>query len=375
MDPQVKRKIDQAKIFLMTHNNGKGTVFFSSLLSYLKIVIEPGCKTAWTDAIHLGLDPEFVLKCAPDELVGVFMHELGHVIFEHIEIALENKLINKTHNIAGDHHINLWLKKMGFALPHFIDPYCDPKYTNWSTMQIYADLIKNPPPKKPKGMGRDIRMPKGMSKTEHKERVIGHIVKATMQAEMQKDHGSIPGHIGRIVKQVTAPKLPWQHILQNFMSSYARDDYSMRRPNKRYMPDFYLPTLQSESMGHMICAKDVSGSITSQELNEIDAEEKYFWETIQPDTLRSITFHTEIHMNKIYTKGDILPISILNGGGGTNVKPVLQYVRDEDPKLLLLFTDGFFTMPDISEITTDIFWIIKGKKDFNPPKGTVIHME
>jgi len=373
MDPEVLRKINQAKIILMTT---PGTVFFSSLLSYLKIVIDETMSTAWTDAIHIGFNPDFVKKCTPDELIGVFMHELGHVIYEHVEIALDGKLVHDTYNIAGDHYINLWLEQMGYTLPHFIDFYCDTKYTRWSSLKIYADLIKNPPPPPPpNGMGSDIRMPENMSKAEHKERVISNIVKATMQAEMNDEYGSVPGHIKRIVKDVVAPKLPWQTILQNHLNNYARNDYTLRRPNKRYMPDFYLPTLYSENMGHVICAKDVSGSISAQELSQIDAEQTYFWDVMKPLTMRVMTFDTQIHQNKIIEQGDTPQESVLEGGGGTDVRPILKYVREEDPKLTLIFTDGYFEVPNLEEITNDIFWIIKGNPNFKVPHGTVIHMD
>ena len=383
MDPEIRRKIDQVKIDMMDED--AGTIFFSALLTQLQIVIDDTMPTAWTDAIHIGLNPDLVKRATVEELTGVFMHELGHVIFEHIQIALENKewLDHDRHNQAGDHHINLRNKAAGYILPHWIKPLEDPKYRGWSTMKIYNDLAANPPPKPSYGpgecgMGSDVRLPKGMSKSEHKERVISTIVKATMQAEMmgQKGIGSVPGHIKRIVKEVTSPKLPWPMILQNYMTSYARDDYSMRRPNKRYMPDLYLPSLHSESFGHMIVAADVSGSISTKELDIALAETRYIYDTIQPETLRLISFDTKIRNNNMYRDREPLPDElILHGGGGTNVVPVLKYVRDEDPKLCVIFTDGHFSPPDLSDCTGDLFWVIKGNKNFTAVKGIVIHME
>lgn len=387
MDPQIQKKINQVKIDMMDEEGG--TIFFSSLLTQLQIVIDPTMPTAWTDAISIGLNPDLVLKATVPELIGVFMHELGHVIFDHIEIALENKewIDHDVHNQAGDHHINLRLRADGYSLPHWITPLEDPKYKGWSTMKIYNDLIKNPPPKQPSqpnkggvpcGMGSDVRLPSGMSKSEHKEHVISTIVKASMQATMmgEKGIGSIPGHIKRIVKEVTSPKLPWNVILQNYLSSYSREDYSMRRPNKRFMPDLYLPSLYSESFGHAIVAADVSGSISRNDLATGHSETRYFYEVMKPESLRYISFDTEIRDNVVYRDGDPLPEELtLHGGGGTNVVPVLQYVRDEDPKLCIIFTDGHFTPPDLDDCTGDLFWIIKGNKNFKATKGTVIHME
>ena len=375
MDAEIRRKIGQTKFAMM---EDEGLVFFSSLLSFLKIQIDDTMDTAWTDAVNLGLNPELVMRATPEELMGVFMHELGHVIYDHIPIAMENKdwIDHKLHNIAGDHHINLVNSKAGYILPHWIKPYQDPKYTDMSTMAIYADLEQNPPEDLPNGMGEDLRMPEDMDAAEHKERVISIVVKATIQAKMSNGAGSVPGFVQRFVDEVTCPKLPWWMILQNKMASMSREDYSMRRPNRRYMPDMYLPSLYSESMGHMIEAFDVSGSITKDELNVAVSEGKYAWETVKPESLRFMTFDVAIHHNEMYVEGDTLPTRVeLEGGGGTCVDLILKYIREEDPKLALIFTDGGFAMPDLEDIETDIIWIIKGCPTFNPPSGTVIHME
>jgi len=375
MTPSIQKKINQVKVDWM--NPDSGSTFFSALLSFMHIEIDDSMSTAWTDAISIGLSPDLVEKCTVAELSGVLMHELGHVTKDHIQICMENDWINSSdHNIACDHNINLEIAAAGFVLPHWIDPYQDPKYTGWSSMAIYADIQKNPPPPKPNGMGDDIRMPESMPIEEVKEKIISNIVKATMQAEKANDYGSVPGHIQRFVKDVLSPQLPWYMILANYLTAISRDDYSMRRPNRKYMPDFYMPSLYSESMGHAIHAYDVSGSITEAELNLATAEGKYFWDTIQPESLRLISFDTKIHLNIVLTPGDEYPTDLdLMGGGGTNVIPVLKYVKEEDPKLCLIFTDGGFLMPDLSQITSDIFWIIKGCPTFSPPHGTVIHMD
>jgi predicted metal-dependent peptidase len=380
----IQLRLDQAKIHLMRQKN---TVFFSALLGTLKIFPSDRNDTAWTDGLNMGLYPGFVNQLDTDELVWVLMHELGHVIFEHIPIAIENNLKMHRHNIAGDHYINLWLKQLGYKEPDCISVYRDSKYRNWSSMKIYFDLPDNPPPPsqggsggnppgggKSKGMGDDIVLPKPDEVSTHREKVNDNILKATIQADMMGEPGSVPGNIRRYVQSIVAPELPWQHILQNHMNAYNHADYSMHRPNRRYLPDFYLPSQLSESMGHMISAKDVSGSIDDDLLGEIDAEEKYVWEVLKPVSLRSITFDTKIHMNEVFYEGDMLPESVLEGGGGTNVHPIMKYIMEEDPVVALIFTDGGFSMPTFEDTPTDIYWIIKGNRNFKPTKGTVIHL-
>jgi len=378
MDPEIRRKIDQVKIDMMDADSG--TVFFSSLLTYLKIEIDDSMPTAWTNGLSIGLNPDLVLRSNVAELTGVFMHELGHVIYDHIPIALENKewIDRKRHNIAGDHHINLKNKAAGYILPHWIDPYEDPQYIGMSTMAIYEVLPATPPPPATGkiSMGNDIRMPEGMPAEEFKERVVGNIIKATMQAQMADDYGSVPGHIQRIVDEITHPKLPWWIILQNHMAAYAKEDYSMRRINRKYMPEFIIPGLWSESMDHMLAASDCSGSISAEELAIGLGETRYVFDVLKPKSLRLMSFDVDIHFNELFEEGAELPDKIdLMGGGGTDVNLILKYIREEDPKLSLIFTDGGFEMPNLDNIPGDLFWIIKGCPNFDPPKGTVIHME
>ena len=366
------KKINQAKVDLMSDDN---TTFFSSLLSFKKLVEDPGCGTAWTDSINIGYDPEFIAKCTVEETLGVLLHELGHIIYEHIDICRDLDLRADVHNIAGDHYINLWLRNLRYKLPSFLDLHEDPKYIGWGTQQIYDELMRNPPPPKPNGLGLDCRQPKGKSPRDVQERVKGDLAKAVLQAEMNNDYGSVPGAIKRVVEDFISPRLPWNQILQNFLSAYNRADYTYRRPNKRFQPEFYMPSMYSESMGHMIAAGDCSGSITPDQWNEIIAEIRWGKSILNPTTLRLISFDTHIHHNKIYEEYDELPNVFRKGGGGTNVKPILQYVREEDPVVTLIFTDGYFSMPDVSEITNDIFWIISKNRNFDPPHGTVIHLE
>jgi len=377
----IQLRLDQAKIHLIRQKN---TVFFSSLLATMKIFPSDKNDTAWTDGLQIGMYPGFVALLDTEELVWVLMHELGHIIFDHVAIAIEGKLEMNRHNIAGDHYINLWLKQLGYKEPQCISVYRDAKYKNWSSMKIYHDLPKNPPPppqggsggNKPGGreMGKDIVKPKEADKSAHMEKITDNILKATIQADALGEPGSVPGNIRRFVQSVVSPELPWQHILQNHMNAYNHADYSMHRPNRRYLPEFYLPSQLSESMGHMISAKDVSGSISDRLLAECDAEEKYVWDTLKPVSMRCITFDTEIHMNQVFNQGDTLPDSVLEGGGGTDVHPVLKYIMDEDPVVALIFTDGGFSMPDFGDTPTDIYWVIKGNRNFKPPKGTVIHL-
>lgn len=364
-------KIDKAKFEMMRVD--KGTTFFTALLAGLKYIYDDSVPYAATDGIHMWLNPDFINQLPQEEIIGLLMHEVGHVIYEHPIICSEGKLDQPTHNIAGDHYINLWLLAKGFTLPHFPPAYADKKYLGWSTMQIYLDLIKNKN-KAPQNCMLDVKpAPKGMSEQEHRLKITNNILKAVMQAEIAKDYGSIPGEVMQTVEKIRSPELDWTVVLANYMEDYARDDYSWSRPNKRYMPEFYLPTMRSIHMGQLTVGMDVSGSTTGRVLGIQFAEVKYLFETLQPKQMHLMTFDTKVHLNEYYHPGDDLDEVELKGGGGTNVRPLLKSIAEEQPLLSLIFTDGYFSMPDIDDITSDIIWIVTGNSSFNPPKGVVIH--
>ena len=364
-------KIDKAKFEMMRVD--KGTTFFTALLAGLKHIYDDSVPYAGTDGISIWLNPDFINQLPQDEIIGLLMHEIGHVIYEHPIIASEGKLNHEIHNIAGDHYINLWLLSKGFTLPHFPPHYADKKYIGWSTMQIYNDLIKQQN-KSPKKFMMDIKpAPKGMSEQEHKLKITNNVLKAVLQAEIAQDYGSIPGEVMQAVEKIRSPELPWTVILANYMDTYNKDDYSWSRPNKRYLPDWWLPIMRSIHMGQMTVGMDVSGSTTGRVLGIQYAEVKYLFETLQPESMRLMTFDTRKHLDKIFRPGDDLDEVELKGGGGTNVGPLLKSIEEDQPLLSLIFTDGYFSMPDMTDIDTDIIWIVTGNSSFDPPKGTVIH--
>ena len=62
----------------------------------------------------------------------------------------------------------------------------------------------------------------------------------------------------------------------------------------------------------------------------------------------------------------------LHGGGGTDITPFFQALREDQPELAIIFSDGFFFMPDHRGISTDLIWIVFNNPQFTPPIGRVI---
>ena len=368
--------IDRAKLTLMGHKN---TTFYSSFLSMLNVIIDSNCPTAATNGLFIRYGPDFLDQISNEEILGLTLHEVEHVVNGHCDYLMyppETYCHDKL-NIAQDHYINLRLLALGYKLPDVegIGYLADPQYKGMSSMEIYHKLPDNGP-----GMPQSLRdviggPPDGMTAEEHQRRVLNTIVKAVIMAEQANDAGSIPGNLRAELEDILSPKLPWTTILQQYLTEFQAEDYSMRRPNRRFMPGFYLPTLEGEGLGHLVMAGDVSGSMWDT-IHEVWSEFKYIFETMNPITAHVMTIDTEVHLDKTYEAGDELDEWELTGGGGTEVQPVIDAIAEESPAFALIFTDGYFPMPNMDAITdTDIFWIIKDNPEFNPPKGIAIPFE
>jgi predicted metal-dependent peptidase len=366
-----EKAINKAKLKLFT---SKDTAFFSNLLAQLKIEWVEHISTAATNGTHLYLNKDFVTSLNINELIGLLLHEVYHCALDHMNRAKSADLDYQIYNIAADYVINNQLDNMGYKLPEI--GLIDHKYDGWSTRQVYDDIYDNAD-KIPSGFEIDIIMetPEGVSESEHHEEVLTNVIKAVTQARLSNQHGSIPGEIARRVEDIVNPKLPWEAILQDYMNAYKKEDYTWSRPNKRFWPDVYLPSMRSESLDQITVGLDVSGSISQKDLNAFMAEVRYIKDILQPRKLRIMSFDTKVRADNTFEEGESIEDFVAYGGGGTNINPLIKSVRAEEPEIVLIFTDGEFDMPDLSKVHSDMYWIKIGSYKFNPTKGEVIDFD
>jgi predicted metal-dependent peptidase len=378
-------KMDQAKFQFLDMD---GNEFFSFLLSNIEIICDPNAayKTAWTNGPQMGFHPEFVEKCKVAELVGVTYHELQHVIYEHVTIAQEMSLDPKIHNIACDHYNNLEALSQGFVLPSFIDFYADSKYAGWSSMEIYDHLAANKEDREKdfaifeSGLGADIApLPEGMDPKEAKDEIGDLLIQAVMQADMSGAPGSVPSDIRRWYDEVSAPKRPWWKILHTkVMTQFAKDDYSMRRPNRRHQHrGIYLPQLFSEKVGAIAYGFDVSGSMGSHDMGLAVSVSKDIRHALKPSEIHVMCFDTEVHDCGTLREGQPFSQVELIGGGGTDVNPFLDMCREKKPDIMICFTDGGFLHPSSMEgiDTTRLFWVLTCDPWCKSLRGTEIRVD
>lgn len=313
--------------------------FLATLVFGLKTEVTDAISTACTDGTHLLVNPAFFNSLDSDQQITLLAHEAYHVALSHI-LRLGDR-DPKLWNIATDYVINLMLHKAKFKdIPQGL---LDHQYDNMSADEVYAKLLKNPPkvpapdhmmqPKDANGNPEDPQITKA--------KIDKLIVKAATHAKLagEKALGDLPSDMQRAIEEALNPKLDWRTILMNHMSSFKKEDYSYRRPNKKYLPDFYMPTLYSESLGSIGVAFDASGSVSDEDFNLFKSEVDLIRNMLNPESVDLISFDTKLQTRHVITSD--MPIKDLEFGGygGTSLAPVFEHFNKNKPEVLIVFSD------------------------------------
>lgn len=362
--PEIQKAYDKAKIALMAKPD---TAFFTTIVFSLKLLWDWIRPTAATDGTSIWVNPEFFMSLQPDERVSLLVHEAMHVALLHI-LRLGDR-DHKKWNIACDHYINLMLIERGFKIPR--NWLADPQYKGLSADEIYA-LLPDPPPNDSFQMDLE---PSTEPPTDLQEAVEEILIRAAMQSKMQNDTpGTIPGDIEIFLNKLLDPKLPWQRILQKYIQNLSKHDYSWRKPNRRFFPGHYLPSMYSEKLMDIAIAVDASGSVSDDDFKVFVSETNGILKMMKPDKITLIQFDRGIKsVDQVRNISDLMNVKFV-GRGGTSIEPVMEWAEENKPKLLLIFTDGEFNFYHQNYKTNTVF-LIHNNQRFKSPYGKVIHYD
>jgi predicted metal-dependent peptidase len=371
-----KEKITKARsLLIMDHP------FFGCLSMQLTIIEDSGIQTAATDGKSLFYCPAFIDTLTQEQITGLLAHEVLHCALGHIWRG-EGKE-HEAWNIAADYAINENLTKTGFSLPP--GALLDRQYYNLASEEVYNRLPKggqskggtNPGKGTPSKNGSDpgkcgsvICPDKG--ETDKKQEIQAIWKQAVQQAmEVTKDMGTLPAELINKLQEVMDPPLPWYVLLRDFVERSARNDYSWSRPSPRYFSQgVILPSLISEELSEVVIAIDTSGStqaILGRFANEVSGVLQAY-----KTKIKVIYCDSVIHKVEEYSTED-LPIQLNPiGGGGTDFRPVFDYIAKEgdSPACLLFLTDLYGPFPTQGP-DYPVMWITPTQK-VEAPFGTTV---
>lgn len=382
-------KISKAKTKLVLSHP-----FFAIFVLRLEFNENPLCPTMRTNGKEIIYNKKFVEMLSVEEVMGVIVHEVMHIIALHHLPIRRGKREPQRWNYACDFAINPSVVESGFKLPGPpFQPLISDKYKGMNAEKIYNMLPKDIPNSggggegegKGDGMGGwrigGVEQPKNADGTALSESQIKELeadIKTTIVEAVQiaKKQGNIPAGFERLIKDLLEPKVNWKSVLQEFVTQNSRNDYSWRFPNKRYIKNgLYLPILEKPELGELVIGIDTSGSLSEKELQEIASEIQAIMNTYEVK-LHVIYCDSAVHPPvDEFESGDSVELK-MRGGGGTDYRPVFKYIEKHslDPICLLYFTDGWCdSFPKAPEYKT--LWILTEKNtNFKNPFGETTYI-
>ena len=146
-------------------------------------------------------------------------------------------------------------------------------------------------------------------------------VAVTQAAEVAKRAGKLPGNMQNFIQDIIKPVVDWRSVLWPFCTSLTNDDYSWRKPHRAYISeDEYLPSMLTESAGHLAVIIDSSGSCEhywQQFIGEMAA----IHSELRPSMMTVMHVDTKVHHVDEVESDDTFPQSAVQGGGGTAFQP------------------------------------------------------
>lgn len=405
--------------------------FWGSLTLKLTMQEDAKKQTAATNGVLIKYNPAFIDKQNLDQTKGLWCHEILHCALGHH--TRRNGRDANTYNEACDYAINPMVLEAGMVLPE--GALINPDFKDMSVDQIYSILWgkkqqeqadnaeqqkneqgtsedaeqeqgsdedeqededgqsddsgsnpggSNPNSGDPGGCGEveDYEGEDGQGATEsdNAEQQQEWQIAVTQAAQQAKSRGTLPGGIAKLIEKLNEPKVNWKEALHRFITQIARDDYTFRRINTRFVGrGICLPSLYNEKLPPIDMCIDISGSVSEEELAQFASEVDDIL-TNHNTTLRVSYVDTEVQSTQEFTQEDLPVVLKAEIGGGTDFAPGIKHAmeQDEQPVCLIYLTDmccsSFGPEPDFP-----VLWVCTQSNipDYYsaPPFGELIKMK
>ena len=392
VDAAARERLVTSRIGLLLRHS-----FFGNLATRLTLVnADEWCPTAATDGRRFYYNSRFVMKLRPKEVDFLVAHEVLHVVYDHF--GRRDHRDPQLWNIANDYAVNADLRK--HKIGEFIttvECLFEQKYEGVSSEEIYDDLLKNIQKislddlidklldehmdDNDEGEGQDGsepldgsgKRPKKMS-AEEREQTRQEMKQAIINAAQSADAGTLPKGVERLIKDMTAPVMPWRELIQTNLTSAIKTDYSFSRPSRRsWHMDAVMPAMTPGEEIDVTVMIDMSGSISNAQGMAFLSEVAGMMEAFDGYRIHVACFDTRVYNPKDYSSETLETIDEyeLAGGGGTDFDCFFEYLKEEGrvPTRLIVFTDGYPCGSWGDSDYCDTTWIIHGDPNPNPPFG------
>lgn len=351
--------------------------------------------TAGTDGCDVLYNEAFVMPMTRKQLRYLVGHENLHKSLHHCtEYTAWKTKYPEIFAQAIDYVVNDTLETMDprfefIERPTEVPPLIDPKFHNMSLPEVMRKLLDEQKGGGGGGGGSgrgkpiDVHMdgkPEAPELADDgkdlKTRINDAIAQgAIVQAQLR---GTAPGSssLDGFQEQHTDWRPPFRRFFQEMCEGDENSRFSP--PNKRMLAlDVVMPSHFSEATGEIIVACDTSGSMGPY-YPVVFGEIANIAKLINPKLIRVLWWDTRVASEQVFTSKDYDKLPALmkpNGGGGTTVSCVAQYVKAKNykPKATVMLSDGYIES-QYEVVAGNVLWGIVGNPKFVPVRGKVLHI-
>lgn len=385
-----EQRIQKSHVWLM--KNPKYCLY-SGIFMVGKTSVDDDVPTACTNGRDKMYGRSFTDGCSDKELRGLILHENLHVAFRHT--TTWKHLYKKwptLANMACDYVINILIHDsdtQGAEVKLPKEGLLDFKFRGLDAGEVFRRLQKEAEDKGSINVktvgdqdGKEIPVdksgggPGGLDEhdwegaealsTEEKEALARDVDQALRQGAILA--GKMSANVPREIAELTEAKVDWREAMREFVTSFCqdKDESTWRRPSRRWIgEDVYMPSLIGESVGRIVVAIDMSGSIGPEEIGEFLSELKKICETVRPEGIDLLYWDTRVCQHEKYDQhqlGNLLSSTKPRGGGGTAPQCIVDFINAKKIKAecAVILTDGYVSSwgtgwpcPTLWGITTD----------------------
>lgn len=364
--------IDRARIKLMQTELS----FFGHILLQLKQEYngqEHGISTVAVSVDTIFYNLNYIHKNVKNtnDMVFIFMHEIMHLVLDHLDKKRIKDRDMLVWNYAGDHVINLDLFASGFTYSGHEHILKDRAFIGKTTEEVYDILIKdqvnNP------GCGCDVWADVIPCDGDEEIEAVKDMVISAYNSHVLANgtDDGIPNSVRTMMDELKNPILPWESLLMKYIGEVTQNDFSWNKLNLPFLPEFYIPTLHDESLSKIDFAIDVSGSIDAKAFNKFINEIKNILLLHNITTIGIYQFSTVTISYDVVSDLEELDKIKFKGGGGTDIKHTLEQAARSDGVALFIITDGYMNL-QLTPLHKPTVWCVYNNKRFNAPFGETI---
>ncbi|MET7397117.1 VWA-like domain-containing protein [Dactylosporangium sp. NPDC005572] len=357
--------LDRTKLLAARFRAAKLRPYLATALYALSVVPSWHLATMGVDRHwRLYVNPEFVAGHDVDELAGVWIHEVAHLLRDHHgradRLQTADRIDHHRVNLAQDCEINDDLVADGLTLPA---ARVEPKTFGLPEGRLFEEYLDGIPATPAFfvqcGSGaHGITVPGELGEGGAPEvrPVEADAIRRQTAAAVRshvRSQGTVPDGWKRWADQIAEPVVDWRRLLTGALRqavawASGAVDYTYARPGRRSgaLRGVVLPSLR-RPLPQVAIVIDTSGSMGQDDLASALGEVTGVLRAvgIRGNRVTVLACDADVHAVTRVTKAEQVQLA---GGGGTDMRVGITRARQgpEKPEIIVVLTDGFTPWPD-----------------------------